>query len=65
MKSSELLKILKQNGWYEIRQTGSHIIMINPNNPNSLIVPFHSCKEVKKGTLSSIFKDANIKISKR
>ncbi len=42
MKSSELLRLLKRDGWYEIRQTGSHIIMNHPFKKNKVIVPFHS-----------------------
>ena len=65
MKYSELFRILKKDGWFEVRQKGSHIIMAHPNKSNKLIAPFHSSKEVKKGMLGAILKDANIKISKR
>jgi len=65
MKYSELFRILKKDGWFEVRQKGSHIIMAHPEKHNKLIVPFHSSKEVKKGMLGAILKDANIKISKR
>lgn len=51
MKSSELLRILKKNGWHEVRQKGSHIIMQHPTKPNMVPVPFHASKEMKKGTL--------------
>ncbi|MEI6594188.1 MAG: type II toxin-antitoxin system HicA family toxin [Bacteroidota bacterium] len=27
MKSSQLIKILKNDGWYVIRQSGSHMMM--------------------------------------
>jgi predicted RNA binding protein YcfA (HicA-like mRNA interferase family) len=65
MKSSELLRILKADGWFEVRQTGSHIIMRHAEKLNQVSVPFHAGKEVKKGTLQSILKDAEIKITKR
>jgi len=39
--------------------------MKHPTKPNRLTVPFHASKEVKKGTLNSILKDAEIKISKK
>ena len=51
MKSSELLKIMKIDGWYEVRQKGSHIIMQHPTKPNIIPVPSHGSKEMKKGTL--------------
>jgi mRNA interferase HicA len=50
MKSSELLRLLKKDGWFEIRQSG---------------VPFHASKEVKKGLLNAILKEAEIKTPKR
>jgi len=65
MKSSQLLKLMKKDGWYKIRQKGSHIIMKHPLKPNIIPVPFHASKEMKKGTLRSILKLAEIKTRKR
>lgn len=65
MKSSELLKILKKDGWYELRQSGSHIILKHPTKTGSIPVPFHASKEVKKGLLNAILKQADIKTTKR
>lgn len=31
MKSSGLVRLLKKDGWYVIRQTGSHMIMEHPS----------------------------------
>ena len=65
MKSNELLKILRQNGWYEVRQKGSHIILRHPDKAVQLTVPYHAGKEVKKGLLRAIFKQTGIKTDKR
>ncbi|PKP40426.1 MAG: addiction module toxin, HicA family [Bacteroidetes bacterium HGW-Bacteroidetes-13] len=65
MKSSELLRIMKKDGWYEVRQKGSHVIMQHPTKPNIIPVPFHASKEMKKGTLQAILKLAEIKTDKR
>lgn len=65
MKSSELLRLMKKDGWYEVRQKGSHIIMQHPTKPNIIPVPFHASKEMKKGTLQAILKLADIKTNKR
>jgi len=62
MKYSELFRILKKNGWFEVRQSGSHVIMRHPDKTNQLIVPYHGSKEVKKGLQNSIFKEAGIKL---
>jgi len=63
MKYNQLIRILTRDGWFTIRQTGSHIIMRHPIKPNQVVVPSHGSKEIKKGTLSHILKDAEIKIN--
>ena len=65
MKSSELVRLLKKDGWFVVRQTGSHMMMEHPLKEGKLIVPFHASSEVKKGLLNAILKQAKIKISKR
>jgi predicted RNA binding protein YcfA (HicA-like mRNA interferase family) len=65
MRHSELFMILKKEGLFEVRQTGSHINMKHPDKPDQLTVPFHKSKEVNKGLLTALMKQAKIKISKR
>ncbi len=65
MKSSELLRILKKDGWFEVRQKGSHKIMMHPTKRNIIPVPFHASKEMKTGTLKQILKMAEIETDKR
>lgn len=65
MKCSELLRLLRNDGWIEIRQSGSHIIMRHPTKIGQIPVPSHGSKEVKKGLLTAILKQADIKTSKR
>ncbi|WP_367915362.1 type II toxin-antitoxin system HicA family toxin [Leadbetterella sp. DM7] len=65
MKYSELFRMLKRDGWQEVRQKGSHVIMQHPLKPGQLIVPNHSSREVKKGLLAAILKQADIKTNKR
>ena len=65
MKYSELFRILKRDGWFEARQCGSHIVMKHKEHDNQLIVPNHSSKEVKKGLLNALLKQAGIKTNKR
>lgn len=65
MKYSELFRILKEDGWFLIRQSGSHIVMGHPEKSNKIVLPFHASKEVKKGMLVSILKDANLKIKNK
>ncbi|MCF2503892.1 type II toxin-antitoxin system HicA family toxin [Dyadobacter sp. CY107] len=65
MKSSELFKLLIKDGWFEVRQTGSHRIMRHSVKQGQLIVSFHGSAEVKKGLLSALLKQADIKTNKR
>ena len=65
MKYNDLFKLLRENGWYEQRQKGSHVIMKHNIISGQLTVPNHTGKEVKKGLLNSILKQADIKTNKR
>ncbi len=65
MKYSELFRLLKRDGWIEIRQKGSHVIWEHSIKNEQLTVPYHASKEVKKNLLTAILKQANIKTKKR
>jgi mRNA interferase HicA len=65
MKYNELLRLLNENGWTILRQSGGHIIMIHQEKKGKIIIPFHTAKEVKKGLLISILKQTGIKTDKR
>jgi len=65
MKYSELFGLLKKDGWFVVRQRGIHVIMKHPTKPEQLTIPYHSGKEVKKGLLKAILKQASIKTTKR
>ncbi len=60
MKPKELIQLLEENGFVFVRQTGSHAVFKKPGN-RIIIVPIHS-KDIPKGTLLSILKDANIEL---
>lgn len=59
-KPKELVKLLKKNGFVEKRQTGSHLQMLNRDKRLLVTVPIHN-KELKRKTLYSILKSAQIK----
>ncbi|HET6557863.1 MAG TPA: type II toxin-antitoxin system HicA family toxin [Prolixibacteraceae bacterium] len=63
MKSSELFKLLKKDGWYVVRQAGSHMIMEHPIKKGKVVCPFHSSHEVGKGLAHKIMKDAGLTIN--
>ena len=62
MTAKEVIRLLKQKEWIEIRQTGSHKIFKNPSVRNNISVPIHSGKDIRKGTLRKILKEANIRL---
>lgn len=59
-KPKELVRLLKKNGFIEKRQTGSHLQMLNIDKKLLITVPIHN-KELKRKTLYSILKSAQIK----
>ena len=56
----EIVKALHRIGFVVDHQRGSHIFLHNLEKNISIAVPNH--KEIKKGTLNSILKKANISI---
>ena len=60
MKPREMIKLLNDNGFVEVSQSGSHKKLFNSKTNRTVIVPMHS-KELKKGTEQGILKDAGLK----
>jgi len=60
LSGQEVCKILKANGFMNIRQKGSHIAMQKKvdNSTITVIVPDH--KELKAGTLLSIIRQSQL-----
>jgi predicted RNA binding protein YcfA (HicA-like mRNA interferase family) len=56
-----LVKLLKQNGFVFTRQNGSHAIFRNDEKQRKVVVPMHT-KDIPKGTLHAILKDACISL---
>ena len=61
MKSSELIRIVNRDGWYLVRQTGSHLIMQHPIKDGQIVVPNHGNQEIGKGLERKILKAAGLK----
>ncbi len=60
MKSNELIRILKKDGWFALRQKLSHIVMKHEIKANHIIVPAHGSHEVGTGLASKILRDAGL-----
>lgn len=55
-----MVKLLKKNGFFELRQDGSHLVMYNENTKKKTVVPMHN-KDLAKGTEQAILKQAGLK----
>lgn len=61
LSGEELYKLLEKIGYLFDHQTGSHLILRNQNPPyRRLTVPKH--KEIAKGTLRSIIREAGLSL---
>jgi predicted RNA binding protein YcfA (HicA-like mRNA interferase family) len=61
MDSREIIKKLKDDGWFEVAQIGSHKQFKHAVKPGRVTVPSPR-KDVPIGTLRSIEKQAGIKL---
>ncbi|MCF7830750.1 type II toxin-antitoxin system HicA family toxin [Candidatus Gracilibacteria bacterium] len=59
MKPRELVKLLEENNFFFVRQTGSHAIYKKFGH-KLIIVPIHN-RDIPTGTLKAILKDASLK----
>lgn len=57
--SKKIIKLLLQKGFVFDRASGSHQIFMLPNGNKRIVVPMHN-KDLPKGTLVSILKQAGI-----
>jgi predicted RNA binding protein YcfA (HicA-like mRNA interferase family) len=61
MRSRDVIKALKADGWMEVAQRGSHVQFKHPEKPGRVTVP-HPETDIKIGTLRSIEKQAKLKL---
>ncbi|MCD4795061.1 MAG: type II toxin-antitoxin system HicA family toxin [Bacteroidales bacterium] len=61
MKVKDILKILKKDGWYEVKSKSSHIQLKHDVKRGRVTVPYHGRNvELPKKTLKSILQQAKI-----
>ncbi len=61
IKFREVIKLLEEDGWYQIRQKGSHRQFKHSSKSGLVTVAYHSLSDtVAPGTLNSIRKQAQI-----
>jgi predicted RNA binding protein YcfA (HicA-like mRNA interferase family) len=60
MNSSLLIRMLKEDGWQEVRVKGSHHHFKHAEKPGLVTVP-HPKKDLPVGTWNSILRSAGLK----
>lgn len=60
MDSRKVIKAIEKDGWYLVRVTGDHHHFKHPVKSGIVTVP-HPRKDIPKGTLNSIWKQAGLK----
>ena len=60
MRFREVDKILKADGWYEVKQVGSHHQYKHPVKPGKVTVPEHKGKDINLTVVKSIKKQAGL-----
>ena len=60
LSSRKVIKAFESFGWQQVRQRGSHVIMVRNGHPATLSVPAH--KEVARGTLRSLIRTAGLTV---
>lgn len=61
MKVRDVLKMIENDGWYQVTQKGSHRQFKHPVKPGRVTVAGHPSQEMDRGTLNNILKQAELK----
>jgi len=62
LKVKELIKIIEADGWYLVRQKGSHMQFKHIIKKGVVTIAVHKMSDdIAKGTLNSILKQADLK----
>lgn len=64
MSSREVIRTLRDNGWYLIRVRGDHHQFGHPTRPG-LVTVQHPVKDLTKAVLKSIEKQSGIRLLRR
>jgi len=61
MKVKHILKLLRDDGWYEAAHRGTHRQFKHPSKPGRDTVPGKPSDDLAPGTLNSILKQCGLK----
>ncbi len=63
MKVRDVLRLLREDGWFHVRTKGSHRQLKHPTKPGRVTVAGAPADDVAPGTLNSILAQAGLKPS--
>jgi predicted RNA binding protein YcfA (HicA-like mRNA interferase family) len=61
VKVRDTLRLLADDGWFQVRQRGSHRQFKHPTNPGLVTLAGKPGDDLAPGTLNSILKQAGLK----
>ena len=61
LTATRVLAILKRHGFQPIRRSGSHVVLRHPDG-RWTTVPMHKGRDLPKGTLRQILRDADLTV---
>jgi predicted RNA binding protein YcfA (HicA-like mRNA interferase family) len=61
MKTKEIIKLIESDGWFEVRQKGSHRQYKHPSKKGLVTIPIHRLSnDLAPGIEKSILKQAQV-----
>jgi predicted RNA binding protein YcfA (HicA-like mRNA interferase family) len=61
IKARDVLGALRRAGFIQVRSSGSHRLLVHRDDPARIVVvPFHGAKDLKRGTLGKIIRQAKL-----
>ena len=64
MRSPEVIRLIKADGWFVVDQDGSHVQFRHPTKPGRTTVP-HPKDHVPIGTLKNIERQSGVQLRRR
>jgi len=65
MKIRDMIKIIEEDGWFQVYQKGSHRQYKHPDKKGRVTIAGHPGDDLAPGTFNSVFKQAGITKSDR
>jgi predicted RNA binding protein YcfA (HicA-like mRNA interferase family) len=62
LTARQLIRLLERDGWFVVRQRGSHVFLQHDGKPGTLSVPFHAGRTIGVGLLRAIVRQAGLTI---